>query len=139
MPNIKSAAEIAAKWARVTPQRETDFKEGVQDPKVDWAGPTEAAAPNFAAGVQAAISRGAFERGVSAAGTSKWRRKVVDVGTTRWGPGVRAAQPDFQKGFEPFREIIASISLPARAPKGDPRNIERAAAMARALHEAKTR
>ncbi len=139
MPPIKDAASIAAKWARVTPVREQDYREGVADPTTNWQAATAGSAENYAAGVQASIGRGAFAKGVAAAGNEKWRRKATEVGTGRWGPGVRAATEDYSKGFAPFVDVIKGTTLPPRAPAGDPRNIERSAAMARALAEAKRR
>lgn len=137
MPVIKSAADIAAKWARVTPERAKDYEEGVRAPKKDWATQTTAAEAAQAEGVRAALERGAFAKGVTKAGTGKWQRKAVEVGTHRWGPGVRAATADFSKGFAPYRDVIERVTLPTRYPKGDPRNIERVAAIAAALHAAK--
>jgi hypothetical protein len=139
MPPVKSASEIAQKWARVTPTRDADYRSGVSDPAVRWQAPTAAAAANYNEGVQAAIAANAFSRGVNAAGDEAWRAKTVEVGTGRWGPGVRAAQADYEAGLTPFRDVIERTQLPPRAPAGDPRNLERSAAMARALHEAKQR
>lgn len=139
MPRVKSAQDIAEKWARVAPDRQRDFESGVRDPEVEWARNTAAAAETFAAGVSDAIQRGAFAKGVERAGNDKWRRKTQDVGVARWGPGVRAAQQDFEDGFAPFREIIERTDLPPRRPRGDPANLERAAIMARALAEARRR
>jgi len=139
MAKIKSAADIAAKWARVAPGRQQDFEAGVKDPSVTWAAGAAAAAGSYEAGVTEAIGRGAFAKGVSEAGDEKWRRKTIEIGTGRWGPGVRAAVPDFQAGFSKFRDVIEATVLPPRAPRGDPRNLERAAVMARALSEARKR
>ncbi len=139
MPPIKEINAIAEKWARVTPTRDQDYRSGVSDPNVNWAGAATAAESSYNEGVQAAITAGRFRRGVAAAGNDQWRRKAVDVGTGRWGPGVRAAQPDFQAGFAPFATVIQNTNLPPRAPAGDPRNLERVAVMARALAEAKRR
>lgn len=137
MAKIKSASDIAAKWARVAPGRQADFEEGVRDPSVQWARATAASAENYSAGVQDAIGRGAFASGVNEAGDDKWRRKTVEIGAARWGPGVRAAVDDYEKGFAPFRDVIERTTLPARAPRGDPRNMERAAVMAAALSKAR--
>jgi len=139
MANIKSIATIAAKWATVTPGRSADYEAGVKDTSVDWAGPTAAAEDSWSQGVQAAAAEDRFSKGVTKAGTSKWRRKVVDVGISRWGAGVRAAQSDFQSGFGPYREVIAGVNLPPRMARGDPRNIDRVAIIAAALHNAKVR
>lgn len=139
MARIKPASEIAAKWARVAPQRQQDFEAGVRDPGVEWARPTAAARESWEAGIGDAVQRGAFSKGVEASGTELWRRKVVDVGTARWGPGVRAAQTDFENGFAPFQQVIERTPLPPRGMRGDPRNIERSAVLAAALSAARRR
>ena len=43
MPKVKSASQIAEKWARVTPMRAEDYRIGVQNPKRDWAQASAAA------------------------------------------------------------------------------------------------
>lgn len=136
---VKSAAEIAAKWARVAPQRDADYKAGVADPAVDWAKATASAEETYAAGVQDAIGRGSFGKGVAKAGDEKWRRKTGEVGTQRWAAGIRAGAGDFEAGFAPFKEALERVELPPRAPRGDPRNLDRVAAVARALSERRRR
>lgn len=137
MPNIKSATEIAQKWGRVTPQRREDYEKGVQNPKKDWEQSTTAAASNYAQGVQNAISNGLFEKGVRSAGSQKWKENAVKLGSRRWPEGVSAAQDAYAKGFAPYAQVIASTTLPERFPRRDPRNMDRAAAMAQALARAK--
>jgi len=100
---------------------------------VDWAKATQAAGAAYAAGVQAAIGRKAFEKGVSTAGTEKWRAKAVDVGSQRWGPGIQAGAPDYAKGFAPYADVLAKLTLPPRFPTGDPRNFQRVQAIGEAL------
>lgn len=136
---VKSAADIAAKWSRVSAQRDADYKEGVSDPGVEWARNAAAAEETYVAGVTEAAGRNAFSKGINAAGDEKWRRKTVEVGTTRWSPGIRAAVKDFEDGFAPFRDVLERLELPPRAPRGDPRNLERVATVARALAEARKR
>ena len=139
MPAIRSAREIAEKWARVTPGRAPDYEAGVKNPKKDWETQTLKAADAYREGVQAAISEGRFEKGVRKAGTSKWQTKAVKLGVPRWGPGVAAAKDAYEKGFAPYRDIIERIELPPRRPKGDPGNIDRVRVIAMALHEAKVK
>lgn len=139
MPKVKSAGEIADKWARVVATRTQDYEAGVKDPNVDWARSTEAARENFEAGVSEAIQRGAFQRGVAAAGNQKWQANAAAKGTARWAPGVRAAQPAMEAGMATVVQVIERTVLPPRGPRGDPRNMERAAVMARALSEARKR
>jgi hypothetical protein len=137
MPAIKSAAEIADKWARVTPQRQTDYESGVKAPLKDWAANAGAAEDSWASGVSMAAGNRSFSKGVRKAGNEKWSRKTVEVGVGRWGAGVRAGTADYTTGFEPMRQTIASTALPPRYPKGDPRNIDRVAAIATALNAKK--
>lgn len=134
---IKSASEIASKWARVTPMRTEDYSQGVQNPQKDWKAETKGAEARYEAGVQAAIQKKRFGKGVDEAGTSKWQEKTIEKGTQRWGPGVQVAQADMAEGFEPYRAVISALTLPAKYPKGDPRNIQRVAAIATALHAKK--
>lgn len=136
---VKSAADIAAKWARVSAQRDGDYKDGVSDPGVEWARNAAAAEDTYVAGVTEAAARGAFGKGINKAGDEKWRRKTTELGTQRWSPGIRAAVKDFEDGFAPFRDVLERLDLPPRAPRGDPRNLERVAAVARALSEARKR
>ena len=136
--DIKSIAKIAEKYARVTPQRATDYAEGVQSTPVDWAKVTAAAGASYAAGVQAAITRKGFEKGVTSAGTERWRAKALDVGTSRWGPGVQAGAGDYAARFAPYADVLAKTTLPPRFPTGDPRNYARVAAVGEALFKKRT-
>lgn len=137
MPKIRSVDEIAEKYARVTPARSADYAEGVKDPKKDWKSETERSEGAWEGGIQAALQNKSFVKGVRKAGTEKWQRKAVEVGVTRWGPGVLAAKDDYKEGFAPYQQEIAGLQLPPRGPKGDPRNIERVAKIAMALHARK--
>jgi hypothetical protein len=137
MAEVKSSGQISEKWGRVTPQRTQDYSQGVQQPRRDWAQATGEAAERYQQGIQEAIGEGRFQKGVQDAGSQKWARKTQELGTRRWGPGVQAAQDDYQRGFEPYRQAIEATNLPPRYPKGDPRNLERVGAIAKALHAKK--
>jgi len=125
MAEIKSLSAIGEKWGRVTPQRAEDYKLGVQSPKRDWAEETKAARDNWKAGIDAAAAKGLFIKGIEKAGTGKWKEKTLKKGPGRFAEGVYIAQPDYEKGFAPYREAIAAVDLGPRYPKRDPRNLER--------------
>ncbi len=137
MPKVKSAAEIAAKYVRVASTRQADYEDGVRDPDVDWETATAASKDAYEQGVQEAITRGSFASGVAKAGNTKWRDKATKVGAGRWGPGVREAEADMAAGLAPFIDVIERTVLPPRGPRGDPRNMERATIMAKALADAR--
>ncbi len=133
----KVRSNFAEKWSRVTSQRGEDYAQGVQNPSEDWATATAKAGSNYAQGVQQAITGKRFEKGVQSAGTAKWQRKAVEVGTSRFGTGVQAAQGDYAAAVQPYIQTIEATQLPPRYPKGDPRNIERTKAIAMALRNKK--
>jgi predicted aminopeptidase len=106
-------------------------------PKADWQAQTIGAAANWEAGITEAARNKSFASGVNRAGTKKWQSKAISKGAARYGAGVADAQPDYQAGFEPYRQIIESTTLPPRFAKGDPRNVERVKVMAAALRKGK--
>lgn len=134
---IRSASEIAAKFIAVTPGRAAEYARGVSDPNVDWENPARAAEAAYEAGVQEAIARKAFASGIARAGNDKWRKGASEKGVTRWPEGVRGARDAYERGFAPFRETIAGLTLPPRGPAGAPGNLERVSIVANALHAKK--
>ena len=135
---VPTAAGIASKWARVTPERTQDYDAGVRAPKKDWAKETAAAETNYNAGVQAAITRKAFGKGVMKAGTAKQQGNSITKGIPRFGEGVRTAEATMAAAMEPVVRTMSALTLPAKYPKGDPRNYERVRAIGEALHKMKT-
>lgn len=134
---IKSVDSIAKKFSSRGQQASTDYAEGVKQPRNDWETSTAAAADNYAQGVQAAIGRGSFAKGVAEAGNEKYIRKASTVGAQRFGPGIAAAEKDFAAGVKPYLDTLSSTSLPPRFPKGDPRNNQRVTAVTEALRKKK--
>lgn len=134
---IKSTAASADKWARRAGNAGPEYEEGVKNPKRDWATETKAAEPNYEKGVQAAITRKSYGKGVEKTGTAGWQKNAIAKGPARFQEGVRLAKSDYEKGFAPFRDVIANTTLPPRGPKGDPANIKRVEILARNLHNAK--
>jgi hypothetical protein len=134
---IKSPDAVAKKYATRGAAAGADYAAGVATPRQDWATATEAAQSTWGAGVQQAISNGSFSKGVAKAGTPKWQRKASGVGAQRYGPGVQAAQGDYQTAVSPFLDVLRNLTLPPRNPKGDPGNIQRVAVVAAALRAKK--
>ncbi len=137
MPKVRTGTD--AKWVRRTSSATAEYTEGVQNPRADWQQATLAAAANQAAGVQAAISEKRFEKGVQRAGSQKQISASVNKGARNYAPGVQDAQNAYAAGFEPYRAAIEGLQLPPRYPKGDPRNVQRVAAVAAALRNLKTK
>jgi len=137
MAEIKSLGSIREKWTRVTPGRTEDYKIGVQNPRRDWETEAKGAKDNWKAGIDAAHGRNLFEKGVTKAGTGKWRDRALKKGPGRFAEGVYIAGPDYEKGFSPFHSAIERVDLGPRFPKRDPRNLERVKRVVDALIEEK--
>jgi len=133
MAFIRPIDQIAKKWADVTPGRSKDYADGVANPRRSWATATANAEDAYEDGVQKAISKKSFGKGVKKAGDAKWQRKATVNGTRNWGPGVREAKGDYAAGFAPFRDAIAKTVLPPRYARRDPRNMDRVTAIVNAL------
>lgn len=133
MAEIKSLSSIRDKWTRVTPGRTEDYKLGIQNPRRDWEDETIAGKENWKAGVDAAAAKDLFAKGVTKAGTGKWREHALKKGPGRFAEGVYIAGPDYESGFKPFHEAIGRVDLGPRFPKRDPRNLNRVKAIVDAM------
>ena len=138
MAATKSGAATAEKWARVTPMRSEDYKTGVMNPRSPWAASSTAAQERYKLGVTEAANRGAYGKGIAAAGDQKWQRKSSEKGPQRFAEGVALSTGDYQAGVQPYLDVIASTQLPPRFQKGDPRNVERVRVLSAALRKRKT-
>lgn len=135
MPKVR--AGTPAKWVRRASSAGEEYTQGVQNPRADWAEQTTAAKSSYNAGVQAAIQRDAFAKGVKKAGSEKWQQKSLSKGPQRFSSGVADAGDAYAQAIAPYLQTIESTNLPPRRPKGDPANIARVAAMAKALRDKK--
>jgi len=131
---VRSVDVIGKKFEEVTPGRAAYYETGVTEPLEDWERNSIAAMASFKGAVSAADIGKRFAGGVKRAGTGKWKRKSVDVGVDRYGPGVLASIDDFKAGIEPYIAVIAATDLSPRKPRGDPANMKRVEQMATALH-----
>ena len=134
---IKSAADIAAKWASVTPGRSSFYEAEAKVAGSAWQTAATAAASNFKQAVTAGDIDRRFSGGVRRAGAEKYNRKVAEVGASRYATGVTAAQSDMASGLDPYVSVISGLTLPARAPKGSEQNNRRVDAVTQALHRRK--
>ena len=137
MAKIKDSATINEKWKRRAGNAQQEYAEGVSNPRADWAAQTAAAEQAYEQGVQAAIGRKSFGKGVRKTGSEGWQRAALQKGPSRYSQGVTDSGDAYASGFAPYQQVIASTSLPARGPKGDPKNINRVTIMAKALHAKK--
>lgn len=138
MARTKDAGAVAAKWGRRTASAGQEYVEGVQNPRTSWSAAARAGADAYKQGVTAAIGRGAFEKGVAAAGDAAWQKGATEKGPARFAEGVQLGTPSYQDGVGRVLSTINATALPPRGPTGSPQNIQRVAAIATALRKLKT-
>jgi len=133
MAAIKSIDQSSDKWVRRASVAGPDYQAGVTNPRAPWAAAAVAGKMNWQTGVQGAITRDAFAKGVTNAGDEKWRTAAIRKGPGRFAEGVAIGKDEWQKGFAPYQAAISAVVLPPRGAKGDPKNIERVRAVATTL------
>jgi hypothetical protein len=137
MPPIRSISAISDKWQRNAQGAQSEYQNGIANATKDWATNTAAAADSYNTGVNAAIAANRFATGVASAGTGKWKTNAMTKGPQRWAQGIRVSVDNYQRGFEPFRRVIESTTLPPRGPRGSAGNYERSRIMGEALNNAR--
>lgn len=137
MPEVRDPSASTKKWARNAGQAGQSYTDGVTAPRRDWAKSTLASKTAYNSGVQEALSKNRWEKGINRTGTGKQQAKALAVGASRYPQGVAAAEGDYQARVTPYLDTIKSIQLPARGPKGAPQNIQRVAMIATALRAKK--
>jgi hypothetical protein len=134
---VKDASTAAKKFAARGAAAGPDYAAGVRGSGQRWQANAKAGKDNYAAGVQAAISRDAFSKGIDDAGGAHYEDRASGVGAQRFPQGIQSAQGAWEQNTAPYLQTLASLTLSPRAPKGDPRNMQRANDVAAALRRKK--
>ena len=121
---VRDLNRAAQKLQETAAMRVQDYVDGVaQD--TSWAPNTIAAEPAYAEGVQKALQKKAFARGVQRAGQSKYQQGVAETGGPRFAQGVSSAGSKWQQGFQPYAQALAAANLTPRGAKGSEKNAQR--------------
>ncbi len=132
-PKVTAIADVSGKWNRRSSTAGPEYEAGIANPRTPWAAAAQAAKASYDAGVQAAVARGAYAKGVAAAGDSRWAQKSKEKGPARFAQGVAVSQADYERGFSPYLDAIARTDLPPRGPRGSEQNYARMAPIGKAL------
>lgn len=125
---VRSASEATEEWARAAPLSVPKYIRGIKSPKRDWQAATKAAEPLFEAGVQAAIARKAFGKGVDESSDSEWEEMALSKGATNYPGGIRAGKTKYSRKIAPVLSHMERIDLPPPGVRGSPANIARSVA-----------
>jgi hypothetical protein len=116
---VKDINASAQKWSVRANAASTDYVNNSQATQKDQAALAAAAAPVWAAAVQAAAASGRYAKRVMAATTAKWKAGIKSKGATRYGDGVNKAGGNWAAGFAPYANALTNEQLPARQTKGN--------------------
>lgn len=89
--------------------------------------------------IAAAMARDARKKGLAEVSDEEWRRKALDKGAKRIGPGMAAAESDFRKGIGEVISVIEGVSLPPRTGDVTANIMNRVVPIATALRAMKER
>ena len=134
---IKDTAVLASKYVTRAGAAVNDYKSGVEQAGSDWETGAKAGEPNYEAGVQEAISKKRYGRGIASAGASKYVRNASNLGATRYQPGIANAKDAWATGVQPALDKLKSLQLPPKGPRRSPQNQQRAAMVALELGKLK--
>ena len=133
---VPTPAAAGAKYASVTPTRQTYYQTGVQGAGQRWQDGVNISQDVWALGVQQAMAQGRYSTGVAGKGTL-YSTRASTIGAPRWGQGVAAAEPAYESGVTRFFQVLAALTLPPRGPVGSPQNLQRVQIVDEALRAAK--
>lgn len=134
---MKSASKSAEKYVNRASAASMDYKSGAEQTSKDQAAAAIAAKANYAAGINASIQRGAYEKGLQASGKAGWLKGVTEKGANRFAEGVSAGASKYATNSGKYDSARNAASSLPRGPKGSEQNFARAKAVAVALRTAK--
>lgn len=132
MPEVRLNAR---KWATRSAAAGGDYDSGVRNPRRSQSAAAIASEPNYEAGINEAIGRKAYSKGLQKSGDAKWMKGATEKGRARFQQGVSVSETEYQAGFEPFASALRSVTLQPRGPKGQ--NYGRVQQVGDALRQAK--
>lgn len=134
---VKDVQASAQKFVARAQAAASDYKTGVSGAGSLWANNAQAANDTYVQGVTAAANAGRYRQGVQTAGATKYENNASTKGAQRYPQGVAAAGPSWADKTAKFLQVISSLNLPPRAPRGSPQNVTRVQMIADALHKAR--
>lgn len=123
---VKDAAAVAAKYKTRAGAAAKDYTDGVAGAGQDWETGARNGEGNYEQGVQEAIGKKRYGRGIAAAGSAKYVDNAVKLGALRYPQGVQNAEGAYQKGVAPVLDKLRSLNLPPKGPRRSPQNQARA-------------
>jgi len=134
---MKTASASASKFVERAGAASGDYVTGAQNTSKDQAAAAIAGKANYAAGIQAAITAGRYEKGLSKSGKAGWLKGITEKGANRFAEGVASGATKYATNSGIYDAARgAAASLP-RGAKGSEANFARSKAVGQALRAVK--
>lgn len=115
---IKSSAEIDANYKSALGKVPESYKRGVAQ-VTDWKEKAIGGQKLYQEQMSKPEVLSRREKGLAAVSNEEWKNKAAAVGASRIASGMAANSDKRAKNFEPYRNELANMELPART--SDPR------------------
>jgi len=115
---VKSSAEIDANYKNSLGKVPENYKRGVSG-VTDWKEKAIGGQALYQEQMSKPEVLSRREKGLQNVSNEEWKNKAQNVGATRIASGMAANADKRAKNFEPFRNELANMELPART--SDPR------------------
>lgn len=132
MISIKDTGSLAKKFVTRATAAQGDYKDGVTGAGAKFEAAAKASEGNYVTGVQAAITRGAFGKGLSGSAAT-YEKNATTLGPQRFAQGVQNASDAWAQGTQPYLDRLKSLDLPPKGARRSPQNQARSAAVQLAL------
>ena len=123
---IRPVGELALKFKQRAGAAASDYKIGVEGAGPDWETNAAASEPNYVAGVNAAIGRNAFGKGIRSAGAAHYVKRAAGDGVLRYPTGIASGTDRWAANTQPYLQALSAMTLPPKGPKRSPQNQQRA-------------
>jgi hypothetical protein len=137
MAEMKSMEAIQEKYTRVTPERRVDYEKGIRAPRRKWKASAKAGVATYKAAMTESIAKDMYNKGLDKVSDADWETPSLEVGPGRFAEGTLKAGPKYAKGYAPIATAIKAVTLQARFPKGDLRNLKNVELVTQAARKAK--
>lgn len=134
---MKTASQSAAKFVERAGAASGDYVSGAQSTSKDQASAAIAGKANWAAGIQAAITGGRYEKGLNKSGKAGWLKGITEKGANRFAEGVASGAGKYATNSAVYDGARGAANSMPRGPKGSEANFARAKAVGQALRAVK--
>ena len=88
------------------------YEQGIKD--ADWAqnAGSDAAEKLYQEKLQASMARNARQRGIQNVSNGDWQQRTLSKGAPNIGQAMAQSGDKWQQGFQPYADVLESISLP---------------------------